>query len=137
MLQRLLPLLVSLPYLASAITGHGPRGLHPITDRYLIVADSSIDAILIVDGQAGGAVVGHVKLHDDAADDDVDAWLNPLSVSTCEECKHIFITSAYMLYAVALDIPLVQMATLHDFSTLQKAVVRPFWPQKFINKWTQ
>ena len=134
----LLPIILGLPHLAAtAIAGHGPRGLHPITDRYVIVADSSIDAVLVVDGQSGGAVVGHVKLHEDAVDDDIDKWLHPLSVSTCEDCKHIFVTSAYMLYAVALDIPLSEMAASHDFSSLQKAAVRPFWPQKFITKWTQ
>ena len=44
-----------LPRLAYAITGHGPRGIHPITERYIAVADSSIDAI--VKGTADGLMV--------------------------------------------------------------------------------
>ncbi|KAL3808842.1 hypothetical protein ACHAXA_003893 [Cyclostephanos tholiformis] len=118
-----------LPRLATAIIGHGPKGIHPITDRYIAVVDSSIDAILIVDGQTGGAVVGHVVLHDSANDENVEKWLNPLSVATCDACKHIFVTNENMLFAVALDKPLKEMADSHDFSSLIKGVVRPFWPK--------
>ncbi|KAL3785185.1 hypothetical protein ACHAW5_011210 [Stephanodiscus triporus] len=125
----LLPSLL-LPRLASsaAVVGHGPRGIHPVTERYIAVADSSIDAILIVDGQTGGAVVGHVVLHDSADDGNVEKWLDPVSVSTCDACKHIFVTNANMLFAIALDRPLREMADSHDFSSLVKASVRPFWP---------
>ena len=125
-----------LPRLAYAITGHGPRGIQPITERYIAVADSSIDAILIVDGQTGGAVVGHVVLHDSSNDDDVSKWLDPLSVATCDVCKHIFVMSENMLYAIVLDRPLRDMADSHDFSSLSKAVVRPFWPSGWSSEYS-
>jgi hypothetical protein len=118
-----------LPRLATAIVGHGPRGIHPINDRYIAVVDSSIDAILIVDGKTGGAVVGHVLLHDASNDDQVDKWLNPLSVSTCDACKHIFVTTENHFYAIAIDKSMRDMADSHDFSSLGKGAIRPFWPK--------
>mmetsp|Transcript_17448 Transcript_17448/g.37702 ORF Transcript_17448/g.37702 Transcript_17448/m.37702 type:complete len:609 (+) Transcript_17448:206-2032(+) len=128
-------LLSLLPHLASAGYGHGPRGIHPITDRYIAVADSSIDSILIVDGNSGGAVVGHVVLHERSVDDDKQQWLNPVSVATCDECKHLFVTSDSMFFAIALDKPLASMAESHDFSSLAKSSVRPFWPDAWNTKY--
>ena len=125
-----LPLLL-LPHLATATGGHGPRGIHPINDRYIAVADSSIDAVLIIDSQAGGAVVGHVVLHAPTVDDKPSQWLNPLSVATCDTCTHIFVTNASMLFAIALDKPLMDMANSRDFSSLSKSSIRPFWPQNW------
>mmetsp|Transcript_13595 Transcript_13595/g.28847 ORF Transcript_13595/g.28847 Transcript_13595/m.28847 type:complete len:612 (+) Transcript_13595:124-1959(+) len=133
--MRWLSLLSILPAFASAVTGRGPRGVHPINDRYIAVADSSIDAILIVDGNQGGAVVGHLVLHDSSADDDTDEWLNPVSLASCVECKHIFINSNSMLYAIALDKPLIAMAESHDFSSLAKSSVRPYWPENWSSKY--
>eukprot|EP00578_Thalassiosira_sp_NH16_P018173 CAMPEP_0181112844 /NCGR_PEP_ID=MMETSP1071-20121207/20026_1 /TAXON_ID=35127 /ORGANISM="Thalassiosira sp., Strain NH16" /LENGTH=608 /DNA_ID=CAMNT_0023196833 /DNA_START=81 /DNA_END=1907 /DNA_ORIENTATION=- len=124
-----------LPHLASAVTGHGPRGVHPINDRYVAVADSSIDSILIVDGNSGGAVVGHVVLHQRQHDDDTSMWLNPMSVSTCDVCKHIFVTNNSMLFAIALDKPLAEMAESRDFSSLAALSVRPFWPDGWSDKY--
>lgn len=122
-------LLSLLPGLAAGVTGQGPRGVHPIDDRYIAVADSSIDAVLIVDGNAGGAVVGHLVLHDRAADGDTAAWLNPIALATCARCKHLFVASNAALYAVALDRPLADMADDHDFSALADAASpEPYWP---------
>jgi len=121
-------LLSLLPHLAAAVTGQGPRGVHPINDRYIAVADSSIDAVLVIDGHSGGAVVGHLVLHDRAADADTSAWLNPSTLATCLECKHLFVASNSELYAVALERPLAAMAADHDFSALTAASVAPYWP---------
>ncbi|KAL7534834.1 hypothetical protein ACHAXR_006110 [Thalassiosira sp. AJA248-18] len=128
-------LLSLLPHLASAVTGKGPRGIHPINDRYIALADSSIDSILIVDGKAGGAVVGHLVLHESSNDDQTDKWLNPVSLATCGECKHLFVASNDMLFAVALDRPLEKMAEMHDFSALANANIRPFWPENWSKKY--
>ena len=133
---RWLPLLSLLPTFASAVTGQGPRGIHPINERYIAVADSSIDSILIVDGNAGGAVVGHLVLHESKDDDDTKQWLQPTSISTCLTCKHLFLTSNEMFFAVALDKPLEEMAKTHDFSTFgTKSQIRPFWPQNWSSKY--
>mmetsp|Transcript_31115 Transcript_31115/g.65073 ORF Transcript_31115/g.65073 Transcript_31115/m.65073 type:complete len:630 (+) Transcript_31115:92-1981(+) len=133
------------PAVTNAVTGKGPTGVHPINDRYLAVVDSSIDSILIVDGNAAGAVVGHLVLHDrnnDPSDADahigghepLSSWINPISISTCDECKHLFITSPDTMYRVALERPLAIMAQNHDFSALNtKSTVREFWP----NNWSQ
>lgn len=128
-------LLSLLPHLASALTGQGPRGVHPINDRYIAVADSSIDSVLIVDGNSGGAVVGHLVLHDRSRDDNTKEWFNPISLASCPECKHLFVTSNNMLYAIALDRPLAVMAESHDFSSLAKSSVRPYWPDNWSEKY--
>lgn len=128
-------LLSLLPHLASASWGHGPRGIHPINDRYLAVADSSIDSILIVDGNSGGAVVGHVVLHERSKDEKTHKWLNPVSVATCDTCNHLFVTSDSMFFAIAIDKPLIDMAQSHDFSSLAKSSVRPFWPENWSTKY--
>lgn len=130
-------LLSVLPAIASAVTGHGPRGVHPIDSRYVAVVDSSIDSVLVVDGNSGGAVVGHLVLHDRRDDDNKGRWLNPLSVATCDECKHLFVVTGHMLYAIPLDRPLAIMAENHDFSALSGSTVRPFWPDNWSAKYQQ
>jgi len=124
-----------LPHLTAALVGHGPRGIHPITDRYIAVADSSIDSILIVDGNTGGAVVGHIVLHEPALNGKTKKWLNPVSVATCDTCDHLFVTSGDMFFAIAVDRPLLEMAQSHDFSSLAKSSVRPFWPDAWSTKY--
>mmetsp|Transcript_57659 Transcript_57659/g.122331 ORF Transcript_57659/g.122331 Transcript_57659/m.122331 type:complete len:607 (+) Transcript_57659:238-2058(+) len=128
-------LLSVLPNLASAVTGQGPRSIHPINDRYVAVADSSIDAVLIVDGNSGGAVVGHLVLHDRTDDDDPYSWLEPVSLASCDDCKYLFVTSNSALYAIALDRPLSVMAESHDFSALSNSVVREYWPDNWSEKY--
>ncbi|KAL7478934.1 hypothetical protein ACHAW6_004688 [Cyclotella cf. meneghiniana] len=128
---------------ASSIYGKGALGIHPINDRYIAVADSSIDAVLILDGHSAGAVVGHFVLHD-RRDDPTDAdshigtgkfmprWVDPLSLSTCDACKHVFLTSANALYKIVLERPLAQMAAAHDFSAFTtKSTIAPYWPKKW------
>lgn len=116
--------------LASALLeGHGPRGIYSIDERFQVVVDSSIDSILIIDHKAGGAIVGHYSLHDASVNDNVDRWVNPTSVSSCDDCQHIFITNPYMFFKVRLPEPLSDMARKLDFSGLtQKAQIAPFWP---------
>jgi len=128
-------LLSLLPHLAAAVTGHGPRGVHPIDDRYVAVADSSIDAVLIVDGHAGGAVVGHLVLHDRASDAATAGWFNPIALATCADCKHLYVASNSDLYAVALARPLASMAEDHDFSSLADATPAPYWPDGWSEKY--
>jgi hypothetical protein len=93
---------------------------HPVPARNVVVVDLSIDALLMVDGQAGGDVVGHVVLHDQL-DNNVNKWLNPLSVATCNPCKHIFMMSKNMLYIIDLDRPLKDMANNCNFLLLLSA----------------
>jgi hypothetical protein len=80
----------------------------------------------------GGAIIGHVILHNRSDNDDVDKWLNPLSVATCNSCKHIFVTSKNMLYVIDFDSPLKDMAGNCEFLLLLLAlsaiVPRPLWP---------
>mmetsp|Transcript_25467 Transcript_25467/g.46030 ORF Transcript_25467/g.46030 Transcript_25467/m.46030 type:complete len:607 (+) Transcript_25467:133-1953(+) len=128
-------LLALLPQLSTAVTGQGPRGVHPINERYIAVADSSIDSIIIVDGHSGGAVVGHLVLHDRSEDDNTNSWLNPISLASCDECNHIFLTSNQDLYAIALDRPLADMAESHDFSSLSNAAVEEYWPDNWSEKY--
>ena len=135
--------LAALSTAEAAVYGKGPLGIHPITDRYLAVADSSIDAVLIIDGNSAGAVVGHFVLHDrrdDPADSDLhigsgkrmDEWVDPLSLATCDECMHIFLTSPNAFYKIALDRPLAEMAASHDFSGFtSKSTITEFWPDEW------
>ncbi len=115
--------------LASAdLVGHGPRALYPITERFVALVDSSIDAVLIVDNKAGGAVVGHYVLHDESVNDDPDKWVNPISITSCADCNHIFITNPFMFFKIGLDKPLADMARTLDFSGFnQKAQITPVW----------
>jgi hypothetical protein len=143
-MRIILTLLAALYTTATAsIYGKGPLGIHPITDRYLVVADSSIDALLILDGHSAGSVVGHFVLHDrrqDPADADehigsgkaMSGWVDPLSLSTCLRCKHVFVTSANAFYKIALDKPLAEMAAAHDFSSFTtKSTIAPYWPSNW------
>jgi len=117
--------------LASAETdlvGHGPRAIYPITERFVALVDSSIDAVLIVDNKAGGAVVGHYILHDESVNDNPDKWVNPLSITSCEDCDHIFLTNPFMLFKIRLEKPLADMARSLDFSAFtQKSQISPIW----------
>lgn len=142
MRNLLLPLLALLPGTTTAassdhheISGHGARSVHPINERYMAVADSNVDSILIVDGNSGGAVVGHFVLHKDTLDSNPTNWMNPKSIATCDVCNHIFVNNNSMLFAIALDKPLLDMANEHDFSSLSKSTVRPFWPENWSDKY--
>jgi hypothetical protein len=127
------------------IYGKGLLGIHPINDRYLAVADSSIDALLILDGHSAGAVVGHYVLHDrrdDPTDSDshigsgkrMDGWVDPLSLSTCDACKHVFVTSPNSFYKIVLDRPLAEMAASHDFTAFTtKSTIAEYWPENWGN----
>jgi hypothetical protein len=92
-----------------------PPSDYPVTKWYLAVVNSSIDAILIMDRQAGRGIVSHVVLHDRLDDNDIDKWLKPLSVATCDSCKHITVISKNILYVINLDRPLKDMADDHNF----------------------
>ena len=120
---------------ADQLAGHGPRAIYPISDRFVVVVDSSVDAILVIDVKAGGAVVGHYVLHDVSVNDNTDKWVNPTSVASCEDCLHIFITNPYMLFRVRLPETLSDMARKLDFSGLtQKSQIAPMWPDGWSSK---
>ena len=134
-------LLTTLSAAHAATYGKGPLGIHPITDRYLAVADSSIDAVLIIDGHSAGAVVGHFVLHD-RRDDPTNSdshigsgktlpnWVDPLSLATCNDCKHVFVTSPNAFYKIVLERPLAEMASFHDFSSFtSKSTISEYWPE--------
>ena len=108
--------------------GHGPKAIYPITERFVAIVDSSIDAVLIVDNKAGGAVVGHYILHDESVNDNTDKWVNPLSITSCADCDHIFVTNPYMLFKIRLEKPLADMARNLDFSPFtDKSQISPLW----------
>jgi len=130
-------LLLTLPgRQTSAVTGEGPRSVHPINERFLAVADSSVDSVLIVDGNAGGAVVGHLVLHDRAADGDRARWLKPTSLATCDDCKHLYVTSNSMLYKIALERPLLTMARAYNFDAFGASAIEEFWPENWKAKFS-
>ncbi|EED95007.1 predicted protein [Thalassiosira pseudonana CCMP1335] len=147
LLSALLLLSATLQLTSAEVLGKGPLGIHPINDRYIAVADSSIDAVLIVDGSAGGAVVGHYVLHDrknDPTDADshigsgvrMSSWVDPISIATCDTCKHIFLTSPGKFYKVALDRPLLEMANAKDFSGFtSKSTISEYWPSNWSEKY--
>lgn len=123
-------LLSSFTGLASTamLEGHGPRALYPITERFVAVVDSSIDAVLIIDSKAGGAVVGHYILHDESVNSDTDRWVNPISITSCGDCQYIFLTNPYMFFTIRLEKPLADMARELDFSGFtQKSQIAPRW----------
>ncbi len=70
-----------------------PPSNHPVTKRNVAVVDSSINAVLIVDGQAEGGHRWSRPPNNWSDKDDINKWLNPLSVATRDSCKHIFVTS--------------------------------------------
>ena len=136
-------LLAVLSTTRAEVHGKGPLGIHPISSRYLAVADSSIDAVLILDGQSAGAVVGHFVLHDRRNDPpnsdlhigsgrNMEGWVDPLSLSTCDTCKHLFLTSPDAFYKIVLDRPLAEMAASHDFSPFTtKSTISEYWPENW------
>ena len=115
--------------LASAyLEGQGARALYPINERFVAVVDSSIDAVLIVDNKSGGSVVAHYVLHDESVNDNTDRWVNPISITSCGDCVHIFITNPFMFFKVRLEKPLADMARELDFSGFtQKSQISPLW----------
>lgn len=129
MIRRfLLPILAALAAPAEGSTGAGPRSIYPINQRFMAVADSSVDAILIVDANAGGSIVGHFVLHSRNVDSDHSKWLNPISISSCEDCKHLYLTSNNMSYKMALVRPLKDMADNYNFDDFKKSTIKFFWP---------
>ena len=115
-------------FASADLVGHGPRAIYPITERFVAIVDSSIDAVLIVDNKAGGAVVGHYVLHGESVNDDPDRWINPISITSCEDCQNIFITNPFMLFKIQLDRPLADMARNLDFSSFtQNSQISSLW----------
>ena len=129
MIRRfLLPILAALAAPADCATGAGPRSVYPIDQRFMAVADSSVDAVLIVDANAGGSVVGHFVLHSRNVDSDHSKWLNPISISSCDVCQHLYLTSNNMVYKMALARPLKDMADNYNFDDFKKSTIKFFWP---------
>ena len=132
MIRRfLLPILGALAALvapAACATGSGPRSIYAINQRFMAVADSSVDAILIVDVSAGGSVVGHFVLHSRNVDSDHSKWLNPISISSCDDCNDLYLTSNNMAYKMGLVRPLKEMAEDYNFDDFKKSTIEFFWP---------
>lgn len=66
--------------------GVGPRGLHVLSSCYVLVCESNVDAILVVDLEIGG-VAGTIRLHSP----NVSAWMAPTVLSTCTDCDFLYV----------------------------------------------
>ena len=66
---------------------------------------------------------------------DLDGWVNPLGLSTCDECDNLFVTSPDNLYRIKLERLLLEMAEAHDFSSLaDTSRIHDFWPDNWNTK---
>ena len=62
----------------------------------------------------------------------MEGWVDPLSLSTCDTCKHLFLTSPDAFYKIVLDRPLAEMAASHDFSPFTtKSTISEYWPENW------
>ena len=134
--------------------GKGPIGIYAISRRYVLTADSNIDALVAVDLFKGGTV-GSLVLHDPdldvhplhAGDRSNDTktflggkdktvgkgWVDPTGVASCDTCRYVYLTSTHghNFYQIELELTLLQMARENDFSALSRGVLLPVWPWDF------
>ena len=97
-------------------TGKGTNGIYTINDEYILVSDSNLDQLLVLDLLRGG-IVGHRKI----------AGADLTGVASCDSCRKIFVT-ANDFFTVTLEEPLKEMAKKKDFSSLSTAPIKSFWP---------
>jgi hypothetical protein len=77
-------ILISTTYSAPLLAyGKGPIGLWPVSERYVLVADSSLPGLVLVDIASGNAVE---RLVIEGA--------NPTCVSSCPDCDFVFLTGS-------------------------------------------
>mmetsp|Transcript_13568 Transcript_13568/g.29466 ORF Transcript_13568/g.29466 Transcript_13568/m.29466 type:complete len:602 (-) Transcript_13568:2939-4744(-) len=144
----LLVLLVLVPLQVEA-NGKGPIGIYAISRRYVLTADSNIDALLVVDLYKGGTV-GSLVLHDPELDvrplhdhsnktktyiggkdkSVAKGWVDPTGIASCDTCRYIYLTSTHghNFYQIELELTLQQMAQENDFAALSRGVLLPVWP---------
>ena len=62
-------------------------------------------------------------------------WVDPTGVGSCDECKFIYFTSQKEpnLGYIELNQPLLEMATEHDFSSMNDLAVEPKWQSLWSN----
>jgi len=141
--QFFVALLLSNLFSTILATGKGPIGIYNIDDRYVLVGDSAIDAILAVDLLQGG-VVGHFILHNhkqDPKNEEAlsavggtfkhdDGWRDPIDLASCDMCNFIYMTTTKRasFYKLHLETPLLEMAKNHDFSPLRRSRLIRYCP---------
>ncbi|KAH8098136.1 hypothetical protein JL720_1064 [Aureococcus anophagefferens] len=109
----------------------GPVGIYAIDARYVVIADSNFNALLVVDAKLGGAV-GALSWPLDkngtrvTAASDPQTWVSLTGVASCPTCG--FATSpnhGAEFWRVSLPEPLAAMAARRDFAGLGNASVAP------------
>ena len=141
-------LLFACPPPCVTATGKGPVGSYAINHQYILVSDSNFDSLFVVDVLNGSGVVATIPLHASdldppndqpsfgaGGDDHMKAfkyWVDPTGVASCDKCKFIFFTSQKEpnLGYIELERPLLEMASVHDFSSLENLEEKP-------NRWQQ
>ena len=113
-------------------TGKGPVGIYAIDARYVVIADSNFNALLVVDAKLGGAV-GALSWPLDkngtrvTAASDPQTWVSLTGVASCPTCGFAYVTSNHgaEFWRVSLPEPLAAMAARRDFAGLGNASVAP------------
>jgi hypothetical protein len=109
-------ILISTTYSASLLAyGKGPIGLWPVSERYVLVADSSLPGLVLVDIASGNAVE---RLVIEGA--------NPTCVSSCPDCDFVFMTGTGGDYwRLKFEAPLTQLIRDQGALGFNTAVLEP------------
>ena len=97
-------------------TGKGPVGIYAIDARYVVIADSNFNALLVVDAKLGGAV-GALSWPLDkngtrvTAASDPQTWVSLTGVASCPTCGFAYVTSNHgaEFWRVSLPEPLAPL----------------------------
>lgn len=110
--------------------GLGPRGLHVLSERYVLVCEANVDAVLVVDLKLGG-VVGKILLHSSENNNNVTAWMDPNFLATCLDCSYLYVVGIqgvhdddshhlHRVHKVQLPSSWQEMVDTNDFSALSQ-----------------
>ena len=114
-------------------TGKGPVGLYAVDERYVVVADSNFDALIVVDTRLGG-VAGRLLWPVDSdgarlgvanATAEKKRWVSLTGVASCDRCPFAYVTSNHgaEFWRVDFARPLAEMARRGDFGDVATATV--------------
>ncbi len=132
-------------------TGQGVIGIHAINDRYVLVADSNILSLVVVDvllGGVAGILTFPTSLYNNETKRGAD--IHFISVTSCDTCLYIHVdkmhwnfpnsTEEHVLEIGPLERPLLEMAKDSNFTAFNSLSferdVQPVWPfpREYLNE---
>eukprot|EP00551_Chaetoceros_affinis_P012985 CAMPEP_0203675260 /NCGR_PEP_ID=MMETSP0090-20130426/19700_1 /ASSEMBLY_ACC=CAM_ASM_001088 /TAXON_ID=426623 /ORGANISM="Chaetoceros affinis, Strain CCMP159" /LENGTH=631 /DNA_ID=CAMNT_0050541405 /DNA_START=64 /DNA_END=1956 /DNA_ORIENTATION=+ len=139
----LVAVLTSLCSIAIHATGQGTIGIHAINDRYVLVTDSNVLSLIVVDvllGGVAGILTFPTDFHKNETKKDND--IHFIGVTSCDTCLYIHVdkmhwqfpnsTEDHILEIGPLEKPLLEMAEDSNFTAFTslsfKKDMKPVWP---------